>query len=144
MKLHVLFASVLLAAPTIVAASEPGRYAHARVEHAPAPAIETGASEQGMVIYTDPETGEWSATPPAGVRAAEFPELRFDPAAVAEESRADGTVITWLNGAGIEAQILTTSADGQHRVTCSSVLETARKVPDLRQASLQGGARDER
>lgn len=121
--------------PLAALAAEPKP--HVRVVHAPA---EAGASagDGGMIVYTDPDTGELRATPPPGVRAVEFPELQFDPAAITEEHRADGTVITWLNGAGIEAQVLHTDSTGKSLVACSSVLESARRAPDLRKATTGG------
>ncbi len=119
-------------------------YRHAQLVHAPELAeTQPAQSEEGMIVYIDPATGEFRATPPAGVRAAEFPELMFDPSLIVEETRPDGTVTTWLNGAGREAQVLRVGADGVARLECSSVMERGR-IGDLRQAGLEARRRHDR
>lgn len=107
-----------------------------RVEHAPLPATATTAQDEGMILYSDPETGEVTAKAPPGAQL-DFPEFRFRPEVITEETRADGSTITRLNGQGMEAQVLRIDADGQARVTCSNLIESARpragKAGDLRQ-----------
>lgn len=101
-----------------------------------------GASaNDGMVVYVDPETGALQARPADAAAAGGFPELRGDPSRVREEVRPDGTVLTWLNGNGVEAQVLLD--DG--RAVCSGALETgALRRHDLRGAVAAPEVRDVR
>lgn len=92
------------------------------------------AAAQGMVVHRDPQTGQLRAGPMPGT-TVDFPELRVDASRVVEEVLADGTVLTHLNGAGVEAQVLATDADGGRRVICSSASEAAAgRAGDLRGA----------
>ncbi len=95
-----------------------------RVEHAPEQAASTSPHDEGMILYTDPETGQITAKAPPGAQI-DFPEFQSRADAVTEETRSDGSTLTRLNGQGMEAQILRTDADGQPRITCTSVIESA-------------------
>src|SRR5690606_36693856 len=107
-----------------------------RVEHTPLPATATTAQDEGMILYSDPETGEVTAKAPPGAQL-DFPEFRFRPEVITEETRADGSTITRLNGQGMEAHVLRIDADGQSRVISSNLIESARtragNARDLRQ-----------
>jgi hypothetical protein len=87
-----------------------------------------------MVVHRDPQTGQLRAGPLPGTTVV-FPELQVDASRVVEEVLADGTVLTHLNGAGVEAQLLVDDGDGRSRVTCSSAAEAAAgRAGDLRGA----------
>lgn len=118
MKPALLLAALALAAPATLLAQS------VRVVHAPEQATDAGAPSSGIIIYVDPETGRTQATPPPGMRVQAFPEFQSDPSRIREEQRADGSVITWLNGEGMEAQVLTFDVQGQPVVACTSVLES--------------------
>lgn len=123
----------LLAASVALACA--GVHAGERADAADGRAAEaTTAAAQGMVVHRDPQTGQLRAGPMPGTTVV-FPELQVDASRVVEEVLADGTVLTHLNGAGVEAQLLDHDADGRPRVRCSGAAEAAAgRGPDLRGA----------
>lgn len=107
-------------------------------------AVQASAGE-GMVVFVDPETGALRARPGEAGAAVEFPELRGDPSRVREEVRADGTVLTWLNGNGVEAQVLLDDGHGGQRAACTGAFGTgAVRRQDLRGAVAAREVRDVR
>lgn len=109
------------------------------------PGAAPASASEGMVVFVDPETGALRARPGEVGAAIDFPELRGDPSRVREEVRADGTVLTWLNGNGVEAQVLLDDGQGGQRAACTGALETgAVRRQDLRGAVAAREVRDVR